>query len=303
MAGDDHKEGNGEGMTNRREQKDCDDCESGFFGEWTAQDLAGVGVDFDHLNYRNMLENTHMGVAGAAQMDRVRDGIGEAGQNNAKRGRIEANHPGFGAQTGITPVMINPGKHNWTIDTLVNFVHLELANILSRLVRLELLVQQMMSRESGQTDMMMSDRYMIASQQHKEITRGHLDRYCLPVLEKTADPPVNVINRIAQELETIYKQLDHKVIVSQVRKWFRKRREEMAARIVSALKRRHPNSVINEREELAARIERDEAELAEIVKYARLEIGEDGAAMEFGKQKILAHLRRPTNHSSNRRDD
>lgn len=70
------------------------------------------------------------------------------------------------------------------------------------------------------------------------ITRSHLDFYCNPTIEDTPEPSVSEIAKITLQIGTLYKHLDSKQITSQIRRWFRKRREEMGIRIIHSFRKK-----------------------------------------------------------------
>ncbi|PJF20065.1 hypothetical protein PSACC_00107 [Paramicrosporidium saccamoebae] len=173
------------------------------------------------------------------------------------------------------------------IDNHHAYVQAELASVHLRLTRLEEAVTTLSRERSTQDD-------LGVELNQREISRGHLDRFCLPVLEATPEPTVISFNRVAQQLNNIYLRLDRKSILSQVRKWFRKRREEMGGRIASSVKRHFSQSLkdTDSIRELIDLVERDECDLSVIINDARLEITNNVEAKLFTKQKILSFLAR-----------
>lgn len=128
----------------------------------------------------------------------------------------------------------------------------------------------------------------------KDISRGHLDRFCLPVLEKTPEPSRAALSDISQRLAPLYDHLDRKSTLSQIRKWFRKRREEMTSRLIGALRRRYA-SLLGELESINSTrqdIQNEIFDLTPIISEAKLEIAEEEEARSFAKQKLLAFLER-----------
>lgn len=65
----------------------------------------------------------------------------------------------------------------------------------------------------------------------KDVQRSALDRVCLPILEICYDPDKTQLMDAVDELERYLHHIDRRILMSAVRKWFRKRREEMGARI------------------------------------------------------------------------
>lgn len=216
--------------------------------------------------------------------------VSGGGRHSARRATTTNSPPSY---TSLRP---------WTADSLAHYVCGELSSILGRLSRLEEAVQrlsQALLPRSGSLSPSGSNLEphppIPVASSRREITRSHLDRHCMPVIEVSPNPNAAAINRIAVDLEETYKTLDRKVIVSQIRRWFRKRREEMSTRIVNAFRRRHrlPREEDMEAWELLLRqLDREEINLAPIVNDARLEIADSVMARQFAKEKLVSFLKR-----------
>ncbi len=133
-----------------------------------------------------------------------------------------------------------------------------------------------------------------AAEYNSLVSRVHLDRYCLPVLEEQPEPSTVAINGIVHELEMLYPTMESKQITSQIRKWFRKRREEMATRVVSAFKRRTAHFLhdLSDVALISAQIEHGVYDLSDVIRDARLELPDYAIAYRFAATKILSHLNR-----------
>jgi hypothetical protein len=227
-------------------------------GLWT-KDLAGV--DFGSINLSELL--------GPENSPKASRSIGTTLGKHGRDGDSEDNNNGL------------------SLETHHAYVQAELASIHLRLTRLEETVMAL-SKERG------ADESPSVEINQREISRGHLDRFCLPVLETAPEPTVAAFNRVAQQLGSIYRQLDRKSILSQVRKWFRKRREEMGGRIASSVKRKLSRSLKDKDgiRELIDQVEKDECDLSAIINDARLEITGAEEAKSFTKQKTLSFLAR-----------
>ena len=177
----------------------------------------------------------------------------------------------------------------WSLQGLAIYCQNEFASITTRLARLEAIVQQLPVVASWA-----EIQQPAVSADTREVSRGHLDRYCLPVLEVSPGPPAATINRMAQDLEGIYRHLDRRNIVSQIRKWFRKRREEMGSRILSALRRQYSDILSEDQlaREFQSKVESGQIDLMGVVADAKLEISDERAALTFARQKILSFLSR-----------
>lgn len=187
----------------------------------------------------------------------------------------------------------------WTLERLTSYVQAEVTSCASRITLLENKVQQLTlqlrSSHAGSQASILSEAQAGPSQS-REISRGHLDRYCLRTLEQSPEPTAASLSAIAQKIaeNSHYEHLDRKTIMSQVRKWFRKRREEMGTRLVSALKRRHLQHLTRqvEVEQLRSEIRNNNFDLAHIMAEAKLEIVNEEEATAFAKHKLLSFLDR-----------
>lgn len=66
----------------------------------------------------------------------------------------------------------------------------------------------------------------------KDVQRNILDRVCQPLLERCYDPDKTQLLDLVDELEKgHFYHIDRRTLMSAVRRWFRKRREEMGARV------------------------------------------------------------------------
>lgn len=171
-----------------------------------------------------------------------------------------------------------------SLEALVSYVHAEFEHVLLRVSSLETTVQRIAA----------SQGISYAGNTNRQISRGQLDRHCMATLEQTTEPDAAAITQIAQDLERVHQQIDLKLIISQVRKWFRKRREEMAARVISSFKRHFADRLSEGGgiRDLRARLDADELDLSKVVRDARLETRNVEAVGVFVRQKIDSYLRR-----------
>lgn len=126
------------------------------------------------------------------------------------------------------------------------------------------------------------------------ISRSHLDRVCLPILEQDYGVSQVRLVEMAERLERLYPNLERRAITSAIRKWFRKRREEMGSRITSAMRRHFPDDLKGSTrvQNLIRRVEEDRFDFDAILNDARLEILDPERALNFIKEKTLSFLRR-----------
>ena len=131
------------------------------------------------------------------------------------------------------------------------------------------------------------------------ISRSHLDLFCTPMMTLTPEVSVAQIAKITLDLEPLYTNMGSKNIASQVRKWFRKRREEMGIRIITSFRNRFEtvlcdeNAVKNLRRRLDINLgQEDYLSIKDILEESDLEIRNLEAADSFARSKLRAFLDR-----------
>lgn len=202
--------------------------------------------------------------------------------------------PAEGEKQASSPTADQP----WTLERFIHHVRHEMAVCHTRLTRLEQRVQQLtiQLRSSHPSRPVSLNESRAGGLALREISRSHLDRYCLRTLEANPEPNSASLSSVAQRIaeDSTFDHLDHKTIMSQIRKWFRKRREEMGTRLVSALKRRHLRQLASQAEidQLYNQIRTGSFDLAPIMAEAKLEIINDEEALVFSRHKLLSFLDR-----------
>jgi hypothetical protein len=127
----------------------------------------------------------------------------------------------------------------------------------------------------------------------KDVQRTVLDRVCIPTLEVNYDPDKGKLLEIVSQLEKHFLHIDRRVLMSAVRKWFRKRREEMGTRIFFLCKSQEIFDVspANVREFLRG-LKTNNDLLDKVRARAFLEIKDVEKAREFTAEKIDSYFRR-----------
>ena len=146
-----------------------------------------------------------------------------------------------------------------------------------------------------------------------KLRKRDLERACLPLFRTQPSPPQAQLLRVVAELEATYQQHDRKQILSAVRLWFRKKREESSARInsilsgaswleelVQAVQLRAAapldgHSLIRELMTMAAS---NRELIMQICQQAQLDIEDQNAAASFCLQKIEGLYRKKLSISS-----
>lgn len=134
----------------------------------------------------------------------------------------------------------------------------------------------------------------------KDVQRNVLDKLCLPVLEKCYEPDKTQLMDLVDELEKHhFYHIDRRVLMSAVRRWFRKRREEMGARIFVLCK----GSDLIRVEQSGIRdflrgLKTDIELLDKIRTRVALDVKDETQGREFVQEKIDSYFRRRIIHSS-----
>lgn len=134
----------------------------------------------------------------------------------------------------------------------------------------------------------------------KDVQRNVLDRLCNPVLEKCYEPDKTQLMDLVDELEKHhFYHIDRRVLMSAVRRWFRKRREEMGARIFVLCKGSDLIRVEQGGIRDFLRSLKTNTELLDKVRIrVALDVKDEAQGREFVLEKIDSYFRRRIVHSS-----
>ena len=127
-----------------------------------------------------------------------------------------------------------------------------------------------------------------------ELKRSQLDRYCLPVFEASPEPRPLALSQLVRRIEAQYPRVDGRALLSCIRRWFRKKREEVGLKVITALRRMHPEDemLAGSRERLLAQLGAGAFDTVSLVSEARLALDATPAVIEFCNGKLMAHLQR-----------
>lgn len=131
-----------------------------------------------------------------------------------------------------------------------------------------------------------------------DISRVHLDRFCLSVLRQNIEPDSNTLSSISMQLEPLYLHFDRKTCIAHIRKWFRKRREEMGMRIISNFRKMYSQLLENDEERRSLQFDlrkntyQQTFNIKEVIKASDLEVVNQEVAIQFSVQKISSFLER-----------
>jgi len=100
------------------------------------------------------------------------------------------------------------------------------------------LIQIVADIEQHQEEQQLVQRSRAYGRTPGELTRGQLDSYCQPIFEQMPKATEQAIMAIVRRIETDQALIcDRRKMTSQVRKWFRKSREEEGRKILMALEK------------------------------------------------------------------
>lgn len=127
-----------------------------------------------------------------------------------------------------------------------------------------------------------------------ELKRSQLDRYCLPVFEASPEPRPLALSQLVRRIEAQYPRVDGRALLSCIRRWFRKKREEVGLKITTALRRMYPDDemMAGSRQQILAQLEAGTFDTISLIAEARLALDSTLAVVEFCNGKLVAHLQR-----------
>lgn len=125
----------------------------------------------------------------------------------------------------------------------------------------------------------------------RDVSKSCLDRVCTSTLDHTYDPSKTQLTELAMVVERYVPNIDRRTIMSAIRKWFRKRREEMGARVFQYCR----SELRVPTQEIAGFVRglRQNRQLLDtIIVKASIEIKRKETAREFVVEKIESFFRR-----------
>lgn len=128
----------------------------------------------------------------------------------------------------------------------------------------------------------------------KDVQRPVLDKVCLPLLEKCYDPEKLELMDLVDDLEKHhFYHIDRRILMSAVRRWFRKRREEMGSRVFMLCKSAELINLEPADIKDFLRSLKDNHELLDKIRArAGLDIKDEQQARQFCLEKIFSYFRR-----------
>jgi hypothetical protein len=155
---------------------------------------------------------------------------------------------------------------------------LMLTQMAQRIANLEVIIRQLIP--------------MIQRQSPPEIRKSQLDRHCQPLFQNSPEPGQQELIQLARVVEESFPGHERRALMSAVRRWFRKKREEIGLKVVSALKRFYGDRLIGEKLNIMTRLQEGSFEYAAILEEASIVLELNDAVISFCRDKIMAHVQR-----------
>lgn len=126
----------------------------------------------------------------------------------------------------------------------------------------------------------------------EQVTRTDLDRVCMPTFRECVEPIGSQLHVITSELETSFPNISRKCLLSLVRKWFRKRREELTFRLLQYFRSKHDIDLVNgeSRAALFRSISEGRYDFRPIIRASHVSLQENEHILQFHKEKVVAFL-------------
>jgi len=131
-------------------------------------------------------------------------------------------------------------------------------------------------------------------QTRRNIRRVQLDRFCLPVLEVNPEPSGAQLHSIGREMEQAYPGHESSLLLSLIRRWFRKRREELSLKTINSFRRLYDLALgdVIGRKQIIESLAEGSFDLSRVVEEAELPLIDRACAVRFCRKKILSYLNR-----------
>lgn len=181
---------------------------------------------------------------------------------------------------------------------------LSLESLWQRHMAFEQLVRQHMSRlESAVASMIQTpptgDPLIIKhAATVQEIKKQHLDDHCLPLFLENPEPIPSQLQDLAKSFhQAVYPGNDRRLITSVVRRWFRKKREEVGLKLAAGLRRMYGSEELAAvRDHVIEEMEHGTFNWHQLFEISKLEMPESEHARRFCVDKALNYLRKVKPH-------
>lgn len=190
---------------------------------------------------------------------------------------IDAPEVPFDPPTPITPIL----SHDPRPDLGTSYPRME---------DFELMVRRMMYLEQVVNQML--PLLQAATPRPAEIRKGQLDRFCLALFQENPEPTPIQLSNMIRDMEEAFPGHDRRELFSVVRRWFRKKREEVGLKVISGLRRMFggdlkSNAGIIERQLINGTFNYDA-----LVEESRISLEPTEAVLKFCQEKMSSYLNR-----------
>ena len=118
-----------------------------------------------------------------------------------------------------------------------------------------------------------------------------LDECCENSFCLTPTPSKSQLNSLLASIDAAFPDNDRKTTQSEIRKWFRKRREKTTIKLCNLLERNHPNfKEEEERNILLATITTDDAYVSELLRTVGVLFEDEEAGIQYFRDRLKNHL-------------
>lgn len=136
---------------------------------------------------------------------------------------------------------------------------------------------------------------LVDSPKPPKIHKPVLDRACTELFERAPEPTPHQLTALVATLLDEHPGIEYRPLLSVIRKWFRKRREDVGNRLLTATKRKNPDFKTR-RARLAQEYQTGLADICQLIEEARLPLPRDlqgrEAFIAFCRKKVIGHLER-----------
>lgn len=133
-----------------------------------------------------------------------------------------------------------------------------------------------------------------ASAAASQIRRRDLETVLAPLFRLHPSPTTLELSSVTRTLEHLYPQLERRPILSQVRKWFRKRREELGQKVFAQSQARWGNQSMDKAQVdlLLAELRRDRQVLTQILEGCAMDLEVNEDCLNMVHLKVESYLTR-----------
>lgn len=152
-----------------------------------------------------------------------------------------------------------------------------------RIINLETIVRQLVPLLQAESN---------GSRAPVDIKRSQLDRHCITLFQVSPEPTPVQLSTLIQTLDNNFPGHERRTLFSIVRRWFRKKREEVGLKVTSAAKRLYGQRLREDKHNFLAQISNGSFDFSMILNEARLPFALTEPIVKFCLEKVLTFIRR-----------